>query len=360
MIIGPATRPAPSAFTATETRRRLPARPWRTTACVTSAQGSVLHAGHLAGSGRASRERIASAKRNDVGSLCIVHHQDGGQSRPGSGSASKSALRNGIGAIARDSAGIPASRRTLRCRRHTRPRQQQAARAAARSRPHRERSRPQARGDIAARRPPPPSGTARRSPRPEAPRCRPACSSGTCPPAGAGRRCTRWLPTPRSCASDSGASPRARRTALTVAQRHVVEALRLARADVEDAARSSGWSRKKRFTFTASSTLTKSRHLLAGAVAGAALEEAHAPLLQVLVEEMEGDRGHAPLVGLARPVDVEVAEARDLRRAPGEPAAHHLVEEELRVAVHVERRLVLARLAEDAARRRRPRPTRRR
>src|SRR6185369_15378575 len=69
-----------------------------------------------------------------------------------------------------------------------------------------------------------------------------------------------------------------------------------------------------------------------------------------LVEEVEGDGGHAALVGFARAVDVEVAEPGDLRRALVEHAPHRLVEQELRVAVDVERPLVLARLLEDAAR----------
>ena len=89
--------------------------------------------------------------------------------------------------------------------------------------------------------------------------------------------------------------------------------------------------------------------LLAGPVAGAPLEEPHAPVGDVLVEEVERDRRHAALVGLARAVDVEIAEARELQAHARELAAHDLVEEELGVAVHVERRLVLARLAELAA-----------
>src|SRR5258706_7221479 len=91
-------------------------------------------------------------------------------------------------------------------------------------------------------------------------------------------------------------------------------------------------------------------NLLARAIAVAALEEANASLGQVLVEKMEGDRSHAALVRLARTIHVEVAKARDLRAAPGEAAAHHLVEEKLRIPVDVERRFELARLAEDPPR----------
>ena len=69
-----------------------------------------------------------------------------------------------------------------------------------------------------------------------------------------------------------------------------------------------------------------------------------------LVEEMERDRGHAPLVRLVRPVDVEIAKARDLAVRVGQAPAHDLVEQELGIAVDVERRLVFAFLAKHPAR----------
>ncbi len=65
---------------------------------------------------------------------------------------------------------------------------------------------------------------------------------------------------------------------------------------------------------------------------------------------MKGDRRHPSLVLLARPVHVEIAKADDGRRALGQHAPHVLVEQEFRVAVHVERRFVLALLAERRAR----------
>ena len=89
--------------------------------------------------------------------------------------------------------------------------------------------------------------------------------------------------------------------------------------------------------------------LLARGVACAALEEPHAALRAILVEEMHHDGCHASLVPLARAVDVEVAEAGDRRRAVGQQPPHVLVEQELGVAVDVERRLVRALLAEHAA-----------
>ena len=86
--------------------------------------------------------------------------------------------------------------------------------------------------------------------------------------------------------------------------------------------------------------------LLAGRVAAGAFEQPDLALAAVLVEEMPDDRGHAALVRFARTVDVEVAEARDLRACVGQHAPHVLVEQELRIAVDVERRLAGALLAE--------------
>ena len=89
--------------------------------------------------------------------------------------------------------------------------------------------------------------------------------------------------------------------------------------------------------------------LLACRVAARALEQPDPAFAQVLAAEMPGDRGHPLLVLLARTVDVEVAEADDLRGALGKQPAHVLVEQELRIAVDVERRLERALLAKHAA-----------
>jgi hypothetical protein len=90
--------------------------------------------------------------------------------------------------------------------------------------------------------------------------------------------------------------------------------------------------------------------LLAGAVAAVLAEQLDLALLAELVELVEGDAGHAALVLLARAVDVEVAEARHLALHPLEVLAalapHALVEQQLAVAVHVQRPLELRRLAE--------------
>src|SRR6185503_17408430 len=86
--------------------------------------------------------------------------------------------------------------------------------------------------------------------------------------------------------------------------------------------------------------------LLAVAVARRAGEELDAPFARELAEGVEGDRGHAPLVRLVRAVDVEVAQARDLGARRPEHAPDVLVEQELGVAVDVERLLAGALLAE--------------
>ena len=68
------------------------------------------------------------------------------------------------------------------------------------------------------------------------------------------------------------------------------------------------------------------------------------PGLHLLVE-VEHHRRHAALVVLLRAVDVEVAQAGDLRRGGAEARAHPAVEEHLRERVHVERLLALLALA---------------
>ena len=90
---------------------------------------------------------------------------------------------------------------------------------------------------------------------------------------------------------------------------------------------------------------------LAVAVTAAALEELDLARGAILVEKMVRDGRHAALVLLAPAVDVEIAQAHDLRRALVPVGAHVLIEQELRVAVDVERALVGALFAKS-----RPRP----
>ena len=66
---------------------------------------------------------------------------------------------------------------------------------------------------------------------------------------------------------------------------------------------------------------------VAAAVGGA--EEAHLAGLGELAVEVVDDARHPPLVGFARPVDVEVAEADHARREVAAPPRHPAVEEEL-------------------------------
>src|SRR6185503_362520 len=86
--------------------------------------------------------------------------------------------------------------------------------------------------------------------------------------------------------------------------------------------------------------------LLAVAVAARADEQLHLAAGEKLVIGVVGDRRHAPLVRLVRPVDVEVAEAGDLGGSLFQHPSYILVKEELRIAVHVERLLAAPLLAE--------------
>src|SRR5574341_2180336 len=90
--------------------------------------------------------------------------------------------------------------------------------------------------------------------------------------------------------------------------------------------------------------------LLAVPVAVGADEELHPTFGEQLPVGVVGDRCHAALVLLVRAVDVEVAQADDLRGAFLQPAPYHLIEQELGVAVDVERPLAAALLAELGAR----------
>ena len=89
--------------------------------------------------------------------------------------------------------------------------------------------------------------------------------------------------------------------------------------------------------------------LFAGAIAAVGAEELDLAGVAELVEVMERDRGHAAFVLLARAVDVEVAEPCDLRVRGGQHAPHHIVEQQLRVAIDVQRSLEFRRFAERRA-----------
>ena len=83
--------------------------------------------------------------------------------------------------------------------------------------------------------------------------------------------------------------------------------------------------------------------LLARPVAAVLAEQPHLALLAELVVLVEGHAGHAALVLLARAVHVEIAEPCHLVTRPAEVCpvftAHALVEQQLAVAVHVQRLL---------------------
>src|SRR5581483_9350597 len=131
----------------------------------------------------------------------------------------------------------------------------------------------------------------------------------------------------------------------------VVEALRLARPEVEDA-RELGMIEEMQVDLGHVLHRHEVALLLAGTVAARALEQAHALVGAVLPEQLPCHRHHAGrlLVRLPRAVHVEVAKARDLRVGLGQAPAHHRVEEQLGIAVDVERRLERRVLAEGRAR----------
>src|SRR5713101_5402585 len=91
----------------------------------------------------------------------------------------------------------------------------------------------------------------------------------------------------------------------------VVEALRAARADVEDA-RDLRVVEKVKVDLDHVLDRNEIAALLPVGVAARAGKRAHAPLRGVLVEKMPGDRSHAALVPLVGTVHVEVAETGDL------------------------------------------------
>ena len=86
--------------------------------------------------------------------------------------------------------------------------------------------------------------------------------------------------------------------------------------------------------------------LLAVGIAVRSGEEPDPALAHELVEGMKRDRSHTPLVRLVRAVNVEIAEARDLRAARRQAAPHMLIEQELGIGVGIEWPLAGALLAE--------------
>lgn len=80
----------------------------------------------------------------------------------------------------------------------------------------------------------------------------------------------------------------------------------------------------------------------------AAFEQFRAFAIIQLGIEVESDARHAAFVAFARPVDVEVAEADDLRIGFRQDLADVFVEQEFGVAVNVQRLFVLAGLDEVA------------
>src|SRR6185369_911145 len=125
--------------------------------------------------------------------------------------------------------------------------------------------------------------------------------------------------------------------AATVDRRHrdIVEALCPAGAEVEDAGLL-GMVEEKEIDLGDIADEDEIAHLPAVLVAMRTLEQLDLAVGLELVVVVESHRGHAALVGFARAIDVEVAEADDLRRwALRQPLANDLIEQELGVAIDV-------------------------
>ena len=94
----------------------------------------------------------------------------------------------------------------------------------------------------------------------------------------------------------------------------------------------------------------KVAHLAAGCIAAIRAEQLDPAFLEELVVLVKGHAGHAALVLLARAVDVEVAKAdhlgAGLREVRADFAAQALVEQQLGVAVYIERLFAVGALPE--------------
>src|SRR6185437_13642420 len=91
-----------------------------------------------------------------------------------------------------------------------------------------------------------------------------------------------------------------------------IECRRTARAEIEDA-RALATIVKVEIRRDDVIDMDEVAPLLAIRISAGALEQAHAAIAPVLLEEVIRDRGHPSLVCLARPVDVEIAKACDRR-----------------------------------------------
>src|SRR5213083_2644947 len=109
-------------------------------------------------------------------------------------------------------------------------------------------------------------------------------------------------------------------------ERHVVEALRPPRADVENA-RQLGVVEKMQVDLDGVLDRDEVAALLAVPVSPRPDKRAHAPLRRILVEEMPGHRRHAALVPFVRTVHVEVAEPGDLRARFAQAPPDDLIEQ---------------------------------
>ena len=118
---------------------------------------------------------------------------------------------------------------------------------------------------------------------------------------------------PDCCSSASAwLQPVGPATAIHRRHGHLVETLCPARTQVEDT-RLLGVIEKEQIDLGHILDVDKITHLTAIGIAMRTCKQLHLALGSVLIEIMERDRCHAPLVLLARAINVEVAEPDDLR-----------------------------------------------
>src|ERR1700682_3815871 len=131
--------------------------------------------------------------------------------------------------------------------------------------------------------------------------------------------------------------------------RHRVECRRAAATQIEDS-RALGAVEKVEIDLHNIVDAHKVAALLTGGVASRALEKLHLAGGPILLKKMPYNRRHPAFVSFARTINVEVSEARNLRRAIREEPADVLIEQRLRIAVDIERRLARSFLAKHRAR----------
>src|SRR5690554_961040 len=120
---------------------------------------------------------------------------------------------------------------------------------------------------------------------------------------------------------------------------HVVERLGAPGAAIEHAG-FRGLVQKEKIDIHHVVHMDEVTHLTAVGIAVPTTEETNVPDSAKLIHIMKGDRGHACLVLLVGPIHVEITQAHDGRGQGVQMAAQHLIEQELRVSIDVQRAFV--------------------